>query len=400
MKLSVLLLAAAISAAAQISESTFTHHFIARDLPSVTDWGYGMPTLADYDGDGDLDFTASSRVGEVYWFEQKSPDSWTRHKLGDVVKGQLGATSLDVDGDSHVDLIIGGYWYRNPGNPREAEFERFEYDSTIKREIHDIVTADVDGDGREDVVALGDGDGCFWYSIPKDPTQEWKRTTITLDVLHSNDFIHSGFFPNGVGDLDGDGDADVYVTDRWFENSGDGSAWTKHRLDFGSRGPYGMSARGWIVDLDGDGDADIVATHGDQQNSAVAWLENDGESPPRFTVHYMPNMAPGTRGSFHSLAVADFDLDGDLDVMTVEQEDTTIPPVGVNTRRWFVFENLGEGRFVERIIFNERLGGHDILIGDIDGDGDMDVASKVWKLWEDSDNGGRFHADVFLNETR
>ncbi|MEZ5366644.1 MAG: VCBS repeat-containing protein [Bryobacterales bacterium] len=387
---------------AQISQATFEHHTIAEDLPSRTDWGYGMPTLADYDGDGDLDFTVSSRVGEVYWFEQKSVNEWTRHKAGDVVMGQLGATSLDVDRDGHVDFVIGGYWYRNPGNPRQAEFERFEYDPTIQREIHDVVTADIDGDGREDVVAHGDGDGLFWYSIPADPTQPgaWKRVTITLDVLEKNDFIHSGVFPHGVGDLDGDGDADVFATDRWFENEQAGRKWTKHRLPFGSRGPYGISSRSWIVDMDEDGDADIVATHGDQQNSAVAWLENDGKTPPNFEVHYLPNLAPGTRGSFHSLAVADFDLDGDLDIMTVEQEDTTIPPVGVEARRWFVFENLGGLEFAERVVFDGKLGGHDILVGDVDGDGDPDVVSKIWKRWAGSDNDGRFHADLLENKAR
>ncbi len=392
----------ALPLAAQISDATFQRHSIADDLPSPSDWGYGAPTLADYDGDGDLDFTVSSRIGELYWFERRSADEWLRRKVGDVALGQLGAAPLDVDRDGHPDVVIGGYWYRNPGNPRESEFVRYEYDPTIEREIHDVVTADVDGDGREDVVVQGDGDGLFWYSIPDDPLEAkvWKRTTVTLDVLEKNDFIHSGIFPRGVADLDGDGDVDVFVTDRWFENSGDGRAWTKHRLPFGSRGRYGMSSRGWIVDLDGDGDADIVATHADQQNSAVAWLENDGKTPPNFDLHYLPNQAPGTRGSFHSLAVADFDLDGDLDIMTVEQEDTTIPPAGVDTRRWFVFENLGGTRFVERVVFEGKLGGHDILVGDIDGDGDTDVASKIWKCWEGSSNGGRFHADVLENRTR
>ena len=395
-------LAVAVALSAQITDSSFRRSFIADDLPSGPDWGYGMPTLADYDGDGDLDFTVSSRVGEIYWFERSASGGWARHKLGDIEGGQLGAASLDVDRDGHVDLVIGGSWRRNPGNPRDNEFTRIEYDPSIRKEIHEVVTADVDGDGREDVVVLGDGDGCFWYSIPDDPIRirEWRRTTITLDVLDSRDDIHSGVFPHGVGDLDGDGDADVVVTDRWYENNGDGSGWTMHRLLFGSRGPWGLSSRSWIVDLDGDGDADIVAAHGDQQNSAVAWLENDGELPPGFTVRYFPNRAPGTRGSFHSLAVADFDLDGDLDVMTAEQEDPTIAPLGVDGPRWFVFENLGGSEFVERVIFDGGLGGHDILVGDVDGDGDPDVVSKIWKRRADNANGGRFHADFFENRAR
>ena len=59
---------------------------------------------------------------------------------------------------------------------------------------------DVNGDGKRDVVALGDGDGCFWYSVPSDPAQDrdWPRVTITMSVLTDQDQIHSGFEPGGV----------------------------------------------------------------------------------------------------------------------------------------------------------------------------------------------------------
>jgi hypothetical protein len=50
--------------------------------------------------------------------------------------------------------------------------------------------------------------------------------------------------------------------------------------------------------------------HSDQQNSGAAWLENNGKTPSGFRVHFLANRAPGTRGSFHSLALADFDEDG------------------------------------------------------------------------------------------
>ncbi|MCC6292585.1 MAG: VCBS repeat-containing protein [Bryobacterales bacterium] len=387
--------------AAQISQSTFRHHYIARDLPGTGDWGYGMASLADYDGDGDLDYTVSSRAGEVYWFEQRGPDEWIRHKVGAMEGVQLGAAAHDVDHDGRADLVTGRHWYRNPGNPRKSQFERIEYDASIG-EIHDVVIADVDGDGKMDVLTLGDRDGCQWYSIPDDPLRHsaWKRHTVTLDVLATREAIHAGIFPRGAGDLDGDGDADVVIAGRWYENGGKGLSWRKHMLPLGSRGPYGISSRSWIADLDGDGDADIVSSHADQQNSAAAWLENDGKSPPSFTVHFMPNAAPGTRGSFHSLAVADFDLDGDLDVLTAEQEDPTLPPVGVDGRRWFVFENLGGMKFIERVILDHGLGGHDVLAGDLDGDGDIDLASKVWKRWPGSANKGKFHADVLVNLTR
>jgi hypothetical protein len=384
----------------EIKPDQFKHHFIAKDLPGNRDYGYGAPALADFDKDGDLDFAVLNREDKIYWFENEGHDTWTRRVLGPVTGGQLGGATLDVDGDGWVDLVIGAFWYRNPQDPRQSEFQRYAYDTTIQREIHDIVTADMNGDEKLDVIVLGDGDGCFWYNVPANPRagENWPRTTVTLDVLNERGDIHGGIQANGVGDLDGDGDADVVLTDRWYENVGEGQDWKRHALPFGSRGPWGLSSRSWIADLDGDSDSDLFMVHGDQQNSGAAWLENDGKKPPRFEVHFLANKAPGTRGSFHSLALADFDQDGDLDALVVEQEDDSILPVGAGPR-WFIFENLGGPgvRFEERVILDAKLGGHDVKVGDIDGDGDIDIASKVWNLWPGNANGGRFHADFLEN---
>jgi hypothetical protein len=395
-----LLFGAALCAAAALADigaSSFRHRFIADDLPGNV--GLGASVLADLDRDGDLDFAVVNRGDkQFYWFEQVSRSEWKRHLIGELPLAQLGGTAMDVDGDGWIDLVVGGYWFRNSGKPKETGFTRFQYDSRIRTEIHDIVTADMDGDGRPDIVAMGDREGCFWYSRPKDPLQnaDWLRMTITLDVLDDRVDIHSGFYPAGVGDLDQDGDADVFLADRWMENNGDGTKWTARRVHFGRRGPWGFSARSVIVDLDGDGDNDIVVTDSDGQNSGLAWLENNGRTPPSFTTRYIANLAPGTRGSFHALRVADFDGDGDPDIFTAEQEDPSILPVGAGPR-WFIFENLGGGRFEERVILDRNLGGHDAWVGDVDGDGDIDIVSKIWRVWPGNGNRGRVHIDWLEN---
>jgi hypothetical protein len=109
--------------------------------------------------------------------------------------------------------------------------------------------------------------------------------------------------------------------------------------------------------------------------------------------------APGIRGSFHSLAVGDFDGDGDQDVFTADQEDDSILSEGAPPR-WYVWENISEDQrieFVERVIFDGKLGGHDALVGDVDGDGDLDIFSKVWNLWPENGNSGREHGDFLEN---
>jgi hypothetical protein len=324
--------------------------------------------------------------------------------MGEIPLVQLGGAGMDVDSDGWPDLVVGGYWFRNSRQPAQQPFERFRYDSSIRSEIHDIITADIDRDGKLDVVAMGDREGCFWYSTPKDPARDtdWTKITITADVLNDRVDIHSGFYPAGAGDLDGDGDPDLFLADRWMENSSGGKEWTPHRVFFGRRGPWGFSARSAIVDLDGDGDRDIVATDSDGQNCGVAWLENDGKTPPGFATRYLPNQAPGTRGSFHSFRMADFDGDGDQDLLVVEQEDPSILPVGA-APRWYIWENTGQRgalRFEERVVLDSRLGGHDAWVGDVDGDGDIDIVSKIWRVWNGNGNGGRVHVDWLENLAR
>jgi hypothetical protein len=83
--------------------------------------------------------------------------------------------------------------------------------------------------------------------------------------------------------------------------------------------------RAWIADINQDGHNDIVYSDWDTGNSHVYWVENLGKGTA-WRRHQLtdPPTEPGDvsgTGSFHSLDVADFDGDGDLDVFAGEQED-------------------------------------------------------------------------------
>ncbi len=189
------------------------------------------------------------------------------------------------------------------------------------------------------------------------------------------------------------------MPDHWLENQNGGQEWVRHPIPFGKRGPWGLSSRSWIIDLDEDGDNDIVMVDCDQSASRGAWLENHGDAPPTFTAHFLPMTAPGVRGSFHSLYVGDFDNDGDEDIFTCDQEDTSIFPEGAPPR-WYIWENMSAGdriEFAERVVYDGELGGHDALVGDADGDGDLDIYSKIWSRWDGNANGGREHGDFLEN---
>jgi hypothetical protein len=65
-----------------------------------------------------------------------------------------------------------------------------------------------------------------------------------------------------------------------------------------------------------------------------------------------------------------------------------------------MWENLGDGSFRELVVFDQVLGGHDALVGDVDQDGDPDICFKVWKSWSQNANGGNAHAGFLENLSR
>jgi hypothetical protein len=136
------------------------------------------------------------------------------------------------------------------------------------------------------------------------------------------------------------------------------------------------------------GDADIVG-------SKVVILKNADGRGGSWSKEELPQSF--TFGSLHSLAVADFNNDGRPDIVVNEQEEL-LPP-GRQDPRWVIWENQGAGRFVERIVLDAKLGGHDLQVGDVDADGDIDICSKAWGPLPWNANGGRMHADFLENLT-
>jgi hypothetical protein len=204
--------------------------------------------------------------------------------------------------------------------------------------------------------------------------------------------------PGGVMDVDGDGDPDVLRGDTWFENrDGKGGEWVAHRnIPFGRVGPYGMCVRTAVADVDGDGKLEVIMGDADIVDSRVVILRNLDGKGGSWSKEELPQSF--TYGSLHSLVVADLNGDGKPDIAVNEQEEL-LPPDRRNPR-WVAWENVGAGKFVERIILDRKLGGHELQAGDVDGDGDIDLCSKPWGvlLWNGA--GGKMHVDFLENRSK
>ena len=327
----------------------------------------GQTSLVDVDNDNDLDWVFG-RFGEMYWYEYKSADEWDLHEMGNGARTDVGGCPADINQDGWIDFVVGDSWYENPGNPGS---EKFILHRKNMISCHDNIVLDIDVDGIKDIVSLSndpDHPVLAWYKMPENYTENW-------DYHKIGEGIHGGIAPKGYGDLDHDGDLDIVRGNAWFENQdGKGGEWEIHETlvpPGGNRsGKFGLALRSWVEDMDGDEDPDIVLAEADTEDGRVYWFENQ-QNALRFIFH--PISGNNTYQDFHSLALDDFDGDGDLDVSSGGG------PLSQEIHKLFVWENItgDASRWKEHIILEgKRI--HEMVAADVDGDGDIDICTKPW----------------------
>ena len=196
----------------------WTHFTIADPLPGSA-WGTAGPVLGDFDGDGRLDVALSRREPqEAWWFQRRQDGVWVRHTIGRSpgLEEALGAAALDIDGDGYLDLVFNRVWFKNPGNLKSNPDAPW-LPEPFAGGGHDIIAADLNGDGRLDIVTFNGKELSYF-----DPARGLAQTVIAKGLDH-----HGGIAPHGVGDLNGDGFPDVVIAGAWFENPGPtGGTWT------------------------------------------------------------------------------------------------------------------------------------------------------------------------------
>lgn len=327
--------------------------------------------VVDLDSDQDLDIVAcSENCKDIDWFENQAGNIQPRVRLYSDVYSAYGVDMLvrDMDGDQDMDIIV--LLQSSSAAENHIIYENNGTETFVKNPVGSIgfggylamAIEDMNNDDRPDIVSGGSGQGrLYWH----ENEGNGQYTTTQIIAATSN---HTPALVIGARDINGDDYPDIIyrsgsgIRISWHENDGNEGFATIHHID--------TADRGILVDIDKDGDVDVLAPHNGVV-TAASWtnlFKNDGSGNFQPAVKVSDD-ALGWGDTLHSPSslVADFDNDGDIDVI-----QTDVPSFA-NSISWFENTDLA----FTRKTLKENTSLENLQTADLNQDGVIDVVGTA-----------------------
>ena len=337
--------------------------------PDPKDHGPDGINVHDWDGDGDFDLFVNYEEGKYSRLYFNPGPGKSRHPWSQFIEfkhGQCEDSGIgDLDNDGDLDYIANGGWvYFNPGRDKVADASAWKKMTLFNYERRVPTVTDVDGDGLNDLIVGAQE----WYQQPKTGKHEarnWKKHVMGKNRWPMNCIMR---------DLDGDGDMDMVVPDRgkeicWYVNPGKDMVtgpWQRKTLH-----PHHEPMFMTLGDVNGDKIEDVVITGGSLGKLArklIVLLRINKTGDPTFKEIIIDQPT----GNFPK-GVAITDLDGDLG----KKEIIVIPKGGDLWTATYSGDPMQPGNWKATAITmpgaETRKKMDNAWLGDLDGDGDLDV---------------------------
>lgn len=363
-------------------------------------FSYGSLEWGDYDNDSDMDFIATGFVTDLgrrsIIYKNNGDGSFSSLPDSLIAGTNFGGTKwVDYDNDGDLDLFVNGRVddqveyisriYRNDGNDQFSAAWDF-----IALDNASFDWGDYNNDGFADFILSGSEHPDFATWIPK--TYLYENDQNGGFFIADSSFHSVSFGSCTFADYDNDNDLDLLIT-----GLGDGVRTDIYRNDNGAfidiqAGLIGLTTSSSVwADFDNDGDFDCFIGGSEGSISLTKALMYSNEGNDTFTeVSISGDPIPQvTKPSFD---VADFDNDGDMDVLLTGQ-------IGLSAERiTAIYRNEGNFSFtlLDTIFTSVREG--DANWADYDNDGDLDVllcgdksgSTKTLKLYRNESTVANF----------
>ena len=305
----------------------------------------------------------------------------------------------DLDGDGKADLAVSNQFsntvsvFRNTSTSGTIDATSFatKVDYTTGSNPIFVSIGDLDGDGKADLAVTNQFSN----------TVSVFRNTSTSGTLDATSFAAKVDYTTGstpfsvsIGDLDGDGKADLAVSNQFsntvsvFRNTS--TSGTIDATSFATKVDYTTGAVPVSVsigDLDGDGKADLAVTN--QNSSTVSVFRNTSTSGTIDATSFAAKVDYTTGTTPFSVSIGDLDGDGKADLAVSNQSSNTVSVF----RNTSTSGTIDATSFATKVDYTTGAVPVSVSIGDLDGDGKADMAvanlngSSVSLLRNTSTNG-------------
>ena len=233
---------------------------------------------------------------------------------------------------------------------------------------------DIDADGDLDAfVSNSQGNTLFYLNTGSTSAAAFAApSTNPFGLTHVGSFATPTFV-----DIDGDGDLDAFVGERFgstlfYHNTGSTTAPT---FAAPSTNPFGLTDVGYsaaptFVDIDGDGDLDAFVGESDETDGSLLFYRNTGSvSAPAFAAPSTNPFGLTNLGTYVASTFVDIDADGDLDAFVGNHDGNTLfyRNTGSVSSPTFVFQSTNPFGLTDVGFYAKTT------LVDIDSDGDLDA---------------------------